>query len=87
MMILPKRKKELVGIINEAITNIDTQVKGYEEGLRQEKLAKVKEIYKECIGDLDRTVPFEKIFKESWLNVSTTLKIHKRGELSLSGKR
>lgn len=69
-----EKEKELVGIINEAITNIDTQVKGYEEGLRSEKLAKVKEIYKECIGDLDRTVPFEKIFKDSWLNASTTLK-------------
>lgn len=68
------REKELVEIINGAIENIDTQVKGYEEGKRQEKLTKVKEIYKECIGDLDRTVPFEKIFKESWLNVSTTLK-------------
>ena len=74
-------------IINGAIENIDTQVKGYEEGKRQEKLAKVKEIYKECIGNLDRTVPFDKIFKESWLNVSTTAKIHKKRRLSLSGKR
>lgn len=62
-----EKEKELVGIINEAITNIDTQVKGYEEGLRSEKLAKVKEIYKEYIGDLDRT-------EDSWLNASTTLK-------------
>lgn len=69
-----KKEKELVGIINQAIQNIDTQVKGYEEGLRQEKLEKVREIYTECIGDLDRTIPFEKIFKDSWLNASTTLK-------------
>lgn len=81
-----EKEKELVGIINEAITNIDTQVKGYEEGLRQEKLAKVKEIYKECIGDLDRTVPFEKIFKESWLNVSTTLKSIKEEIITIRGK-
>lgn len=69
-----KKEKELVGIISQAIQNIDTQVKGYEEGLRQEKLGKVKEIYIECIGDLDRTIPFEKVFKDSWLNASTTLK-------------
>lgn len=81
-----EKEKELVGIINEAITNIDTQVKGYEEGLRQEKLAKVKEIYKECIGDLDRTVPFEKIFKESWLNVSTTLKSIKEEIITIREK-
>lgn len=81
-----EKEKELVGIINEAITNIDTQVKGYEEGLRSEKLAKVKEIYKECIGDLDRTVPFDKIFKESWLNVSTTLKSIKEEIITIREK-
>ena len=69
-----KKEKELVGIIRQAVDNIDSQIKGYEEGLRQEKLKKVKEIYKEAIGDLDRAVPFEKIFKDSWLNASTTLK-------------
>lgn len=68
------KEKELVGIVNQTIENIDTQVKGYEEGLRQEKLAKVKEIYVEEIKDLDRTIPFEKVYKESWLNASTTLK-------------
>ena len=66
--------KELTGIVDQAIENIDTQVKGYEEAKRNEKLEKVKEVYKEAIGDLDRTVPFEKIFQERWLNVSTTLK-------------
>lgn len=81
-----EKEKELVGIINEAITNIDMQVKGYEEGLRSEKLAKVKEIYKECIGDLDRTVPFEKIFKDSWLNVSTTLKSIKEEIITIRKK-
>lgn len=68
------KEKELVSIVNKAVENIDIQVKGYEEAQRNEKLAKVKEIYKECIGDLDRLVPFEKIFKESWLNVSTSQK-------------
>lgn len=66
--------KELTGIVDQAIENIDTQIKGYEEAKRNEKLEKVKEVYKEAIGDLDRTVPFEKIFQERWLNVSTTLK-------------
>lgn len=69
-----KQVKELNSIIDEAVVNIDTQVKGYEEEERQKKLEKVKEIYQKTIGDLDRTVPFEKIYKDSWLNVSTTLK-------------
>lgn len=68
------KEKELVSIVNKAVENIDIQVKGYEEAQRNERLTKVKEIYKECIGDLNRLIPFEKIFKESWLNVSTTQK-------------
>lgn len=68
------KEKELVSIVNKAVENIDIQVKGYEEAQRNERLTKVKEIYKKCIGDLNRLIPFEKIFKESWLNVSTTQK-------------
>lgn len=69
-----EKEKELVSIVNQAVSNIDVQIKGYDEAIRQEKLEKVKEIYRKTIGDLDRTVPFEKIYKDSWLNVSTTLK-------------
>lgn len=69
-----KQEKELIGIVNQAVVNIDTQIKGYEEAIRQEKLEKVKEIYAKTIGGLADIVTFDKIFKESWLNVSTTLK-------------
>ena len=68
------KEKELVSIINKAVENIDGQVKGYEKGLRDEKLKKVKQIYKECIGDLAQMIPFERAFKDSYLNASTTLK-------------
>lgn len=73
-MIFESQIKELTGIVDQAIDHIDVRIKEYEEAKRNEKLEKVKEIYKEAIGDLDRTVPFEKIFKKSWLNASTTLK-------------
>ena len=73
-IVFEEQIKELMSILDKAIDNIDLQIKGYDEAQRNEKLAKVKEIYKECIGDLDRLVPFEKIFKESWLNVSTSQK-------------
>lgn len=58
-----KQEKELVGIVNKAIANIDTQIKGYEEATRQEKLEKVKEIYAKTIGGLADVVTFDKIFK------------------------
>ena len=66
--------KELMGIVNDAVDNIDLQVKGYEEGLRQEKLEKIKTIYNETIGDLDRIIPFEKLLKPEYTNATTTLK-------------
>lgn len=66
--------KELTGIVDQAIDNIDVQVKDYEEIKRNEKLEKVRRIYKEEIGDLDRTIPFEKVYQESWLNKTKTLK-------------
>lgn len=68
------KEKELIKILDGAIQGLDVQVKEYNEMLRREKLEKVREIYIECIGDLDRTIPFEKILKDSWLNASTTLK-------------
>lgn len=66
--------KELISIVDKAVDNIDQQVKDYEQNLREEKRKKIEEIYQKSIGDLDRTVPLEKIFKDSWLNVTTTLK-------------
>ena len=69
-----EKEKELVSIVNQAVANIDDQIKGYDEAIRQEKLEKVKEIYAKTIGGLVDIVTFDKIFKEPWLNVSTTLK-------------
>lgn len=63
--------KEVQGIVDEAVNNIDSQIKGYEEGLRQEKEKRCKEIYAECVGDLDRIVSWETVFNPKWLNRTT----------------
>lgn len=68
------KEKELIQILDDAIQELDVQMKEYDEMLRQEKLEKAKEIYKEEIGNLDRTIPFEKVYQESWLNKTKTLK-------------
>ena len=81
-----KQEKELVLIVNQAVENIDIQVKGYEEGLRAEKTKKVQEIYKEIIGDMDRILPFEKLFKQEYSNATVTLKSI-REEMSETIKR
>lgn len=81
-----KQEKELVLIVNQAVENIDIQVKGYEEGLRAEKTKKIQEIYKEIIGDMDRILPFEKLYKQEYSNATVTLK-SVREEMSETIKR
>lgn len=60
--------KELIGIVNKAVDNIDSQVKGYEEGLKQQKEEVCRKLYEKYIGDLNRIIPYEKVFNPKWLN-------------------
>ncbi|MCR5705166.1 MAG: DUF1351 domain-containing protein [Eubacterium sp.] len=68
--------KELVAIIGDANMNIDSQVKAYEQKKRDEKFDVVKQIYDDSIGnsDMKDILPFERVFKESYLNSTTTKK-------------
>lgn len=78
--------KELTGIVQKAINNIDAQVKGYEERQREEKTAKVREFYEENIHDLSSILPFERVFKPEYANASTTMKSIKEDILALIQK-
>ena len=78
--------KELTGIVQKAIDNIDAQVKGYEERQREEKTAKVREFYEENIHDLSSILPFERVFKPEYANASTTMKSIKEDILALIQK-
>lgn len=78
--------KELTGIVQKAIDNIDTQVKDYEQRQRDEKTAKVREFYDENIHDLAPVLPFEKVFKTEYANASTTMKSIKEDILALIQK-
>lgn len=71
--------KELVSIIGEANDNIASQVKAYTEKLREEKREKVKEIYDKAMSvegaeGIAEILTFGRVFKESFLNSSTTFK-------------
>jgi hypothetical protein len=63
--------KKVVALVDEPINLISQQLKMFDEQRALEKLEHVKEIYAEAIGDLDEYLPFEKVFNEKWLNVST----------------
>lgn len=64
--------KELDGIVNQAIKNIDDQVKEYEEKQKADKLAAIEGYWKACEKPFD--IPFEKVMSKSWLNASVSLK-------------
>lgn len=81
-----KEIKELTGIVQKAIDNIDSQVKDYEQRQREEKTAKVRDFYEENIHDLASILPFEKVFKPEYANASTTMKSIKEDILALIQK-
>lgn len=75
-----KQMKELIGIIGAATENIDSQIKGYEEQQREEKKAKVRELYEEIVpAELRDFLPFEVVLVDKYLNASTTMKAVREG--------
>ena len=69
--------KELIALVDEANANIDSQVKAYDQKKKEEKLIKVEEIYDKTFAsaeELKEILTFKRVFKESYLNVTTTLK-------------
>lgn len=69
-----KQVKEVLAIIDEPIQLIDSQIEEVEEQRRLEKKQKVLEIYEENIGNLKGILPFAKVFKNEYMNVSKSLK-------------
>lgn len=81
-----KEVKELTGIVQKAIDSIDGQIKGYERKRREEKTAKVREIYDENIRDLEPYLPFERVFRPEYANSTTTMKSIREEILALIQK-
>lgn len=69
-----RQVKEIITIVNEPINLIDAQIKEVEEQRRIEKKANVLAIYEEHIGSLKGILPFKKVFKNEYLNVSKSMK-------------
>lgn len=47
---------------------IDQQVKAVEQAEREEKRSSLKLVYRDCIGELESLVPFERLMVPQWLN-------------------
>lgn len=81
-----KEVQELTGMIQKAASNIDDQIKGYEERLREEKTAKVREFYEDNIHDIGKYLPFERVMQPRYALASTTMKSIKEEILALIQK-
>lgn len=81
-----KEIQELTGMIQKAASNIDDQIKGYEERLREEKTAKVREFYEDNIHDIGKYLPFERVMQPRYALASTTMKSIKEEILALIQK-
>lgn len=66
--------KELIGIIEEAVTNVDTQIKGFESKEKDAKLQEIVTYFSETVGDFRDFIDFDSIFQKSWLNKTHDIK-------------
>lgn len=69
-----EQAKELMGLIDEPIQLIDSQIKEMEKRRRAERRQKIEELYEKIIGDVEEYLPLEKIYNSKWENASTTMK-------------
>ena len=62
--------KDLVAMVDAPMLAIDAQVKNYEQIKKDEKLESIKSFYLDKVGDLEKLVPFDRIYNTKWLNAT-----------------
>lgn len=62
--------KELIGMYDEPINFINSQVEDFEQKRRAEKQELIQAIYEECIGDMREYLPLQKIYNSKWENAT-----------------
>lgn len=69
--------KDLLALIKEPVSLIDTQIKDFEEEKKKKKLEEVKALFeklKDAAGEELEFISFEQVFEDKFLNASTSLK-------------
>lgn len=69
--------KDLLALIKEPVSLIDTQIKDFEEEKKKKKLEEVKELFEKLkteAGEELEFMSFEQVFEDKFLNASTSLK-------------
>ena len=60
--------KDILSDIQAAEQNIDSQVKGFEKKVEDEKLSQIQKFFGLAFGELAKDVRFEKVYNSKWLN-------------------
>jgi len=60
--------KEMQGKCKEVSGAIDAQVKAVEQAEKDEKASTLKLVYRDCIGELEPLIPFDRLLDTRWLN-------------------
>lgn len=68
-----KKMKEIIAIVNEPIQMIDSQVKGYEEQKKAEKLEQIQE-YWDRVTSPEHPLTLQRVMNPKWLNATTSMK-------------
>ena len=66
--------KELLKEIDNPIDNLTDQIETFEKAKKQEKEKLCRNLYKELVGEYSEYLPYEKVAKPQWTNVSYTKK-------------
>lgn len=66
--------KDIVSMIDKPILEIDTQIKVYDEKVKNEKKAEITTYFNEVVGDLANILKLDRIFNDRWLNVTYNMK-------------
>lgn len=65
-----KQIKELMEIVQDAVNNIDGQVKTFEQKKKDEKLQLITDYFIKNVAIYEGLIDFDLIFNERWLNVT-----------------
>ena len=62
--------KELTGIVNGAVSNIDGQIKSMENEMKEQKRQRLSDLFDDNSYDVADYITFEDVFDSKWLNAS-----------------
>lgn len=66
--------KELVGMVEQPVNEIDAQVKGFEEQKREMKRADIEDFWNLQESDVKTLVSLDRVFNPRWLNTTYSMK-------------